>query len=49
MNKLETIAYLKGKKEGLRLLREELKIFRRRIEVDIRFAKDELKEWEKMI
>lgn len=31
MNKQETIAYLRGKKDGLQILQEELKIFRKRI------------------
>lgn len=46
MNKKETIAYLKGKLQGLRGRRKELMLFKKRIEEDISIAKDELKQWE---
>lgn len=47
MNREETIAYFKGKLEGLRLLKVELKIHRGRVEAEIKYAKEQLRGWVK--
>lgn len=45
MNNKETLIFLKGKKEGLRVFQKELKIFRQRVEEELRICREQIKEW----
>ena len=44
MNKEETLKWFKGKKEGLKIARGEIKILKDRIEEEIRIINMEIKE-----
>lgn len=46
MNNAETLAFLKGQKEGLRLFKVELKFIRDSIEERLKIIREQIKELE---
>lgn len=46
MNKEETLAWFKGKKEGLRLAKEEIRMCRNHVEEWMKIINEEIKERE---